>query len=129
MCPRSHRRGSTAIEFSLTLSLLAITAIVVGELGSYLSERQRFVQATFEAARYASSITEPTEPQVVQHAQQVLTEMGLGAQGMDLDLVHWVDGEDQVVTVTLTLPVRVAMDTLEVPATHTQQFTLVQQGT
>lgn len=124
-----RRRGSIAVEFSLTLPILIATALSVGEVGFFLSERQRFVQATFEAARYASSGPDvPTDHQVRLHAAYVLEQAGLDPDGLALWVNRGFDGEDAVVTVTMTLPVTILWGTVTMPQDHSQQFTFVQRG-
>lgn len=123
------RRGSITVEFSLTLPVLVATALSVGEVGFFLSERQRFVQATFEAARYASSGPDvPLDAQVQQHAAYVLDQMGLQTDGLVLLINRGVDGEEEVVTVTMRLPVTVLWGSVTLPQQHSQQFTFVQRG-
>jgi len=124
-----RRSGSIAVEFSLTLPLLVMTAVAVIQLSFFLQERQRFIQATFEAARYASSGPDlPTNSQVADHAVFVLQTMGMDPAGLQLAIVRGVDQGDQVVTVDMQLPVRTLGSTVSLPAVHEQQFTLVDRG-
>lgn len=129
MLAARRRRGSIAVEFSLTLPILITTALSVGEVGFHLSERQRFVQATFEAARFASSGPDaPTDQQVRAHTVFVLDEMGLDPDGLQQIINRGYDGAEPVVTVTMSLPTTVLWGTVTIPDAHSQQFTFVQRS-
>ena len=122
------RRGSTAVEFALTLPMLVLTSMAVIQLGYFLTERQRFVQGTYEAARFASSGPEaPTAAQVQAHAAWVVETLGMDPTGLTVTVSRWVDGEDPVVTVEMELPVRSIGQAVTLPTTHVQQVTIVQR--
>lgn len=126
---RSSRHGTVAVEFVFTLILLISTALSVGRIGMYLSDQQRFVQASFEAARFAALVSDsPSDGEVVTYAAAVLAELGLDPTGLDLEIDRYMDGEDPVVTVSLTLPVHSWFGATFLPAEHAQIFTLVQTG-
>lgn len=122
------RRGSTAVEFSLTLPFLVVLALGVIDLGRFMTERQRFVQATYETTRYAAvGDLHATDAQVEERAVYTLEEAGLDPTGLAVVVRRYADAGDDVVTVELTLPVRVLGGMIALPTTHTQSFTMVER--
>lgn len=129
MLRQRTRRAAVAIEFSMTLTSLIGVALTVGQLGLYLSEGQRFVQATFEATRFASMAPgSPTEADVRAHAETVLANMGMSTTDLELSAVWAMDGDEEIVTVSMALPVTVLTSPVTLPATYTQEFTAVVTG-
>ena len=126
LTPRKNRRGSTAVEFALTLPLLIISALAVVQLGVFLTERQRFVQGTYAVASFAGAGPDtPTDSEITAYAAVVLDGMGLSPEGLAVHVSRAEDGGDSTVTVRLEIPVRVIGDLVELPTNHTQQFTAV----
>ncbi len=125
----SHRQANVAIEFLVTLLLLISIGMSVGRVGAFLAEKQRFVQATFEAARYAAMGPDlPSQGEVRAYADEVMSAQGLDASQLSLSISHGLDGEDEIVTVVAELPVQVGLGGALLPTTHLQGFTLVITG-
>ena len=126
MSARPPRRGTIAIEFAFSLTILVALGLGVAQLGAFLSGRQRFVQATFETTRYAAITPEaPSQADIRAHAVLVLEEQGFDTTGLQVFATFSTDGLDDVVTVTMELPARTIAGTLQLPPTYTQQFTAV----
>lgn len=124
------RRGSTAVEFALTLPMLVTTSLAVMQLGWFLVERQRFVHGSYETARFAASASgteAPTNTQVASQAAFIFSSMGIPTEGLQVAVSRYADGVDPVVTVSVSLPVRGLGGAVTLPATHSQQFTLVER--
>ncbi|NOY25600.1 MAG: hypothetical protein GXP62_06975 [Oligoflexia bacterium] len=122
----AKRRGTVAIEFALTLSLLVVVALSISEIGIFLSQQQRFVQATFEATRFAAITPgSPTQADVLTHALYTLEQMGMPTSDLSLSAVWATDGTDQIVTVTMQLPATALAGFVSLPASYSQQFTAV----
>ena len=127
--PWSRRRGSTTVEFALTLPVLVVMGLGVTELGQQLTERQRFVQATYETARYAAQGADTvSDSDVAARANQVVETMGMNTTGLVCSVDRGWDGEEPIVTVRLTLPVRIMAQVITLPEYHVQEFTLVERG-
>lgn len=123
------RRGSAAIEFGFTLPMLFVMASGTLELGSFMTERQRLIQATYEATRMASIGSEmATDADVQARAVAALDSMGVDPTGLSVAISRAVDGDEPVVTVACTLPVRALVGMVELPAAHTATFTMVERG-
>lgn len=122
------RRGASAVEFAIILPLLLMSTISVIELGTFLRQRREVVQATYETARYAAaSPIRPSEVQVHAYANQVLESRGVDPSGLEVQIESAVDGGDPVITVGLSLPVRVLAGNLALGALHEQRFTLLER--
>lgn len=123
---RPARRGSTAVEFALTLPLMVMSALAVVQLGFFLTERQRFVQGTYEVARFAGVGPDvPTDEEVTAYARHVLEGVGLDAEGLVLTIARAEDAGDDIVTLRMELPAHLIGDLVELPTNHSQQFTVV----
>lgn len=125
----SRRHGAGVVELALILPLLLVAMLCLVQLGAFLGQRQRVVQATYEAARYAAAgDSRPTQVQVQAYAHQVLEGLGVRAEGMTVSLSHTTDAGDPIVTVGLNVPVRLLAGALTLPALqHQQQFSLVER--
>lgn len=124
-----RRRASTTVEFALTLPVLITMGLGVTELGQQLTERQRFVQATYEAARYASMGADTvSDADVAARAQQVVASMGMNPEGLACTVTRGWDGEEPIVTVRMALPVRIMANVIRLPNHYVQEFTMVERG-
>lgn len=126
MTRRPQRRGSIALEFALQFAALVSLCLVVAQMGLYLTEGQRFVQATFEACRFAAiAPEEPSQAEVRAHVEHVLDEMGMPTAGLDLDLSYGVDLDEEIVTVHMTLPSTSIVSLVGLPSSFDQTFVAV----
>lgn len=123
------RRGSTAIEFAFTLPVLFIMAVGTLELGNFLTERQRMVQAAYEATRVASVGEDMVAYEdIEERARVALENSGVSAEGLVVNVVWGMDGTEPIVTVTCALPVRSIVGMVNLPTNHSATFTMVQRG-
>ncbi|RME28484.1 MAG: hypothetical protein D6798_02305 [Deltaproteobacteria bacterium] len=132
MRPRNRlgsRRGATLVEFATVLPVTLLMGIGAFDIGTLLIERQRVVQATFEATRYAAQgAAVVTDAQVQARAAAALEAFGVDTEGLQVSVDRYVADSDPVVTVQLQLPVHVVAGLLDLPTTHTESFTLLDQG-
>lgn len=123
------RRGATAIEFGFTMPVLFTMAIGTLELGNFLTQQQRVVQATYEATRVASIGEDMiTDEAIAGRAEQALRNSGVDPEGLEVGVVWSSDGIDDLVTVSCTLPVEPIVGMIDLPGAHTATFTMVQRG-
>ncbi len=123
------RRGATLVEFATVLPVTLLMGIGAFDIGTLLIERQRVVQSTFEATRYAAQgAAVVSDAEVQARAEASLTAFGVDPQGLQVSVSRYVADTDPVVTVQLQLPVHVVAGLLDLPTTHTESFTLLDQG-
>lgn len=124
-----NRRGSTAIEFAFTLPVLFIMAVGTLELGNFLTEQQRVVQATYEATRVASVGQDlVTDADIRARAEMALFNSGVDPTGLNVGVVWGVDGTEDIVTVSCSLPVSTLVGMVNLPGAYNAEFTMVQRG-
>jgi Flp pilus assembly protein TadG len=130
--PRARRRrGTSVVEFALTLPMLILAGLAVAQLGAFLGDRERFVRGAYDAARFAAQGLgggQPTQEQVARRAQSILQAQGLPTEGLEVAVDRYRDGGEALVTVSISLPVRSLGEAVLLPATHSQRLTLVERG-
>ncbi len=122
----ASRRGATLVEFITTLPVIIAMGLGVVDVGRMLLERHSIVQGTFETARLAAmGASAVSDSEVQTYANSVLQTMGVDTTGLAVTVARGWDGAEPIVTVTVELPVTALAGFIELPATHRQQFTLV----
>ena len=123
------RRGATLVEFATVLPVTLLMGIGAFDIGTLLIERQRVVQSPFEATRYAAQgAAVVTDAEVQARAEASLQAFGVDPTGLQVTVSRYVTDTDPVVTVQLQLPVHVVAGLLDLPTTHIESFTLLDQG-
>lgn len=123
------RRGATIVEFAVAIPVLFFMTLGIVDLGNLMLARQRLVQATYAAGRYAAQgAAVVTDAEVAARARLALSTQGQPVDGLEVTVTRGVSGPDNIVTVQLSLPVQAAIGLIDIPTIQTQSFTFREEG-
>ena len=126
-----RRRGSTAIEFALTLPLLFVIVAGILEYGWYLFQLSSVVHAVRDGTRIGVTVPMEDGPEAIAatHARNVLAGLGVpcGASGCTVEASLSPAGDITVMRLEIEVPYEPVVGLLPYPSSLRGHFTMMMQ--
>jgi hypothetical protein len=126
-----RRRGSTAIEFALTLPLLFVIVSGILEYGWYLFQLSSVVHAVRDGTRIGVTVPLEEGPEEIAttHARNVLAGLGVpcGASGCTVEASLSPAGDITIMRLEIEVPYEPVVGLLPHPSVLRGHFTMMMQ--
>ena len=126
-----RRRGSTAIEFALTLPLLFVIVSGILEYGWYLFQLSSVVHAVRDGTRIGVTVPLEEGPEEIAttHARNVLAGLGVpcGASGCTVEASLAPAGDITIMRLEIEVPYEPVVGLLPHPSVLRGHFTMMMQ--
>ena len=125
------RRGSTAIEFALTLPVIFIIVAGILEYGWYLFQLSSVVHAVRDGTRIGVTVPLDEGPEAIaaEHARNVLEGLGVpcGSSGCNVEAALVPAGDVTVMRLQIEVPYEPVVGLLPHPSSLRGHFTMMMQ--